>query len=65
MTIHLNTTMIVGLCMLPGAVVVTYVLVVLLGSMELAGAIIAAITGAAVFVVGIAVTLVGLGQVIG
>lgn len=61
--LHFNTTMIVGLLMLPGGVVVGFLLMCLLGALgwEI-GAFAGAIPGVIIFLVGIVVFFVGLGQ---
>lgn len=63
MTINFNELMLIGLSMLPGAFVVSFLGVWLLGlcGWEL-GAFAGAIPGVIVFICGIALFLVGLGQ---
>lgn len=66
LTLHLNQTILIGLCMLPGAVAVTYLLGMLLGTwLELQGAIIAGTVGAAMIVIGIVLIILGIGMEIG
>lgn len=63
LTLHFDLLMIIGLCMLPGAFIVAYLLVGLLAwlgwEME---ALLGVVPGVVIFVAGIAVFLVGLGQ---
>lgn len=58
--------MVIGLCMLPGGFIIGVLLVCLLGALgwEL-GALMGMYPGIAIFVAGIAVFLVGLGQELG
>jgi len=66
LTIPLNQAILIGLCMLPGAVAVTYLLGMLLGTwLELQGAIIAGTVGAAMIVIGIVLIILGIGMEIG
>ena len=66
LTLHLNQAILIGLCMLPGAVAVTYLLGMLLGTwLELQGAIIAGTVGAAMIVIGIVLIILGIGMGIG
>lgn len=67
LTIHFNTLMLIGLAMLPGALLVVYLLGIALTALgwELTGAAFAGVTGAAIFVCGIALFLIGVGQAIG
>lgn len=63
MTLHFDQLMIIGLCMLPGGVILAVLGVWLLAALgaEL-GSFAGGLLGVAVFVAGIAVFLVGLGQ---
>lgn len=67
LTIHLNTLMITGLLMLPGAFAVFYVLGIILTALggELGAMAFAGVTATAIFVFGIALFLIGVGQEIG
>lgn len=63
MTIHFNELMIIGLCMLPGAFVVAFLLIWLLGLLGLEmEALIGAVPGVLVFIGGIVLLLLGIGQ---
>lgn len=63
MTLHFNQLMIIGLCMLPGALILAFLLVWLLAALgQELGAFAGAVPGAVVFIAGIAVFLVGLGM---
>lgn len=66
MTLHFDLLMIVGLCMLPGGVIIGFLLMWLLAALgwEL-GAVAGFIPGVIIFLAGIAVFLVGLGQELG
>ena len=63
MPLHFDLLMIIGLCMLPGGIIIGILLMCLLGALgwEL-GAISGFIPGLVVFIAGVAVFLVGLGQ---
>jgi hypothetical protein len=63
MTLRLDSLMITGLCMLPGGIIIGFLLVALLGALgwEI-GSIAGFIPGVIIFIAGIAVFLVGLGQ---
>lgn len=66
MTLHFDFLMILGLCMLPGAFIVAFLLVALLGvlgwEME---SLLGFVPGIIIFIAGIAIFLVGLGQELG
>jgi hypothetical protein len=61
-TLHFDQLMVIGLCMLPGAFIVGFLLALAFASQELGAVAIALVGGIAVFVAGIAVFLVGLGM---
>lgn len=63
MTLHFDTLMITGLCMLPGGFIIGILLMCLLGALgwEI-GAFAGFIPGAVIMVVGVALFLVGIGQ---
>jgi hypothetical protein len=63
MTLHFDQLMIIGLCMLPGGIIIGILLMCLLGALgwEI-GSFAGLIPGVIIFVAGIAVFLVGLGQ---
>jgi hypothetical protein len=61
-TLHFDQLMVIGLCMLPGAFIVGFLLALAFVSQEIGALAIGAIAGIAVFVAGIAVFLVGLGM---
>jgi hypothetical protein len=54
--------MVIGLCMLPGAFVLAFLLMAVFASMELGAVAIASVGWTATFIAGIAVFLVGLGM---
>jgi hypothetical protein len=62
MTLHFDHLMIIGLCMLPGAFVVGFLLALIFASQEIGALAIGSVAGIAVFIAGIAVFLVGLGM---
>ena len=62
MTLHFNELMVIGLCMLPGAFIVGFLLALIFVSQEIGALAIGSIAGIIVFVAGIAVFLVGLGM---
>lgn len=62
MTLHFDLLMIIGLCMLPGAFVVGFLLALIFASQEIGDLAIGAAGGAVTFVAGIALFLVGLGM---
>lgn len=62
LTLHLNQAMLIGLCLLPGAVVVFYVLLFIFGSMELGALAIAGPAAIAVFIAGIVLIVLGIGM---
>lgn len=63
MTLRFNEVMIIGLCMIPGGIIIGILLMCLLGALgwEI-GAFAGFIPGVVIAVAGIAVFLVGLGQ---
>lgn len=65
MTLHFNQIMIIGLCAIPGGLIIGFLLMWLLATLgwEL-GAVTGFIPGLIITVVGIAVFLVGLGQML-
>jgi len=62
LTLHLNQAMLIGLCLLPGAVVVFYVLLFIFGSMELGALAIAGPAAIDVFIAGIVLIVLGIGM---
>ena len=62
MTLRFDLLMTVGLCMLPGALVVGILLMLIFASQEIGALAIGSVGAAIVFVAGIAVFLVGLGM---
>lgn len=63
MTWHFDLLMDIGLGMLPGGIVIGFLLVCLLGALDWEiGALMGAVPGVIIMVAGVAVFLVGLGQ---
>ena len=65
MTLHFDQLMVIGLCMLPGAFVVGFLLALIFASQELGALAIGGVAGIVTFVAGIALFLVGLGMELG
>lgn len=62
LTLHFDQLMVIGLCCLPGAFIVAFLLMVIFSSQEIGALAIGGTVGVIVFIGGIAVFLVGLGQ---
>ncbi len=62
MTLHFDQLMVIGLCMLPGAFIVGFLLMLIFASQELGALAIGTVGGIVIFAAGIAVFLVGLGM---
>lgn len=64
MTLHFDLLMIIGLALLPGSFVIAFLLALIFQSWEIGAMAIAGVGWVASLVVGVALFLVGLGQVL-
>lgn len=62
LTLHFNQAMLTGLCLLPGAVVVYYVLLLIFHRQEIGALAIAGPVAIAVFIAGIVLIMLGIGM---
>lgn len=62
MTIHLNEVMIIGLCMLPGAFVLFFVLLFIFQSWEIGALPMAGIPATITFIAGLVMIVLGIGM---
>lgn len=62
LTLHLNQAMVIGLCLLPGAVVVFYLLAIIFSSLELGAMAVAGVGAVVTFAAGIVLIVLGIGM---
>jgi len=62
LTLHLNQAMLIGLCLLPGAVIVFYLLLFIFGRMEIGALAIAGPAAIITFIAGLVLIVLGIGM---